>query len=1042
MCILCERFFQLSPRRGTRGAMLPSGGGGAHKPFVPPARVPLHTLNAEGSEQGAVCPPRPQPPPVGRPGAFRPPTALYTPSNLGFAVAPVGTSFADDADELPPLRSLPASSGLPAARPSFTAPRPAYAAPVPRAPGAGSFAVQQAAPGRVAGGPVAAATSEYYRCAYHPRSQKKRKNKVFVVRIWLTSKRRALPPRVRSVASPGALCDCAFLRAQDGVLRVLGNQVMLYASDGKRVATATVKGVADMPDGAELCAGNWEVEVGERLTEAQFLSGDVFVKAATQDAGAAAVHRPLPVAAAAPFKAVTVPVTSGAAPNSFYNTTAKRPAPGSPLHDPGAPNALVLCTPGDARLAAAGTPCNIAVVVDPHVGGKMRPHQREGVQFMFEAVMGMRDPQHHGCMLCDAMGLGKTLQAIALMWTLLRQSPTSGPATPVTRRALIVCPASLVDNWVNEIKKWLGPERCGCTTLRGGGAAAAAHAAEWASLAQTAWPVLVVSYETLRSVAQQLSTARVGLMVCDEGHRLKNAAGSKTLDALRAVQAPRKVILSGTPVQNNLGELFALVELVTPGLLGDLPTFRRVFEQPIAASRDKHASGEAKRLGSERTKQLGRLLAPFVLRRLGTVNAEYLPPRSDYVVFCRPSDAQHALYTALLALPQMQATVRGGMGALPPLAAILMLRRLCNAPAALLATAGATAPGGEEDDDAGDAGGSAAVLSALRPLCPPEVLTLLTLVADGVPTDGTAPSPSLVAAAEALCRSSGKFTALASILRAANTAPVSDRVVVVSGWAATLTLAGALCSSLGLATSRLDGTVAPEARQALVRRFNAGHGGRVFLLSTRAGGVGLNLIGANRLVLFDSDWNPSHDLQAMGRVWRDGQTKPVSIYRLLTTGTMEERVFQRQVLKGELASLIESDAGGVAAAEPSAGAGAAHKPRGGTTGRHFTPEELRELFQYRGRETRCDTADLVSSSASALARQWQDASGEVQDVPLRAALDAGVVTFVYVAPTPAAVAAAEEGDEAEEEEEDAEPGPAQKKARRVVKDDSEDDDAA
>ena len=1024
--------------------------GGAHKPSVPPARVPLHTLNAgvapDSSEQQAVCPPRPQAPPVGRPGAFRPPAAVYTPS-LGFAVAPLGTSFADDADErpLPPPRALPPFSGPHAApRLGFTAPRPAYTAAAPRAPG--SFAAPQAAPRPGAGAPVG--ETAFYRVGYCARSNKKRKNKVFAVRAWLANRR--IPVAFRCPCAHLTLCVVPSFSPQDGVLRVLGNQVMLYASDGKRVASASVKGVNDMPDGAELTAGNWDVEVGERLTEAQFLSGDVFVKATAPETSAA--PRLLPVPAAAPFKAVTAPVTAGAAPGSFYGTAAKRPAPGCPLHDPKAPNALVLCNPGDARLAAAGTPCTIPVVVDPHVGGKMRPHQREGVQFMFEAVMGMRDPQHRGCMLCDAMGLGKTLQAIALMWTLLRQSPTACAGTPVTRRALIVCPASLVDNWVNEIKKWLGPERCGCTTLRGGGAAAAAHAAEWASLAQTAWPVLVVSYETLRSVAEQLSTARVGLMVCDEGHRLKNAAGSKTLDALRKVNAPRRVILSGTPVQNNLGELFALVELVTPGLLGDLPTFRRVFEQPIAASRDKHASGEAKRLGAERAKQLGKLLAPFVLRRLGTVNAEYLPPRSDYVVFCSPSDVQHTLYTALLALPQMQATVRGGMGALPPLAAILMLRRLCNAPATLFATTttGAAAPG-DEEDDSGDAGGSAAVLSALRPLCPPEVLAMLSLVADGVPTDGTAPpSPALVAAADALARSSGKFAALASILRAANTAPVSDRVVVVSGWAATLTLAGALCASLGLATSRLDGTVAPEARQALVRRFNAGHGGRVFLLSTRAGGVGLNLIGANRLVLFDSDWNPSHDIQAMGRVWRDGQTKPVSIYRLLTTGTMEERVFQRQVLKGELASMIEGDAGGQGHGESTGGASA--KPRGGNTGRHFTPEELRALFEYRGRDTKCDTAELVSTSAGALARQWQDASAGVQDVPLRAALDAGVVTFVYVAPTPAAVAAAdeEEGEVDEEElpggikyededEDDAQPGPAQKKTR--VKDDSEDDDA-
>lgn len=831
----------------------------------------------------------------------------------------------------------------------------------------------------------------------------------------------------------------------------------LYAADGKRVSASAVKGdLKAMPDGAELVLGNWDIEVGEPLTEQQFLSGNVFVKATAGDAAAAAaaiVRQTLPMPMAAPFKAVTAIGQGGAA----AAAPLRRP-PAGPLHDPNAPNALVLCTPGDARLAAAGCPCQVAVVVDPHLVSRLRPHQVEGVRFMFESVMGMKDPQHRGCILADAMGLGKSVQVIALAWTLLRQSPSaSGSAAPVTRRVLIVCPASLVDNWVAEVRKWLGVERCGCTTLRGGGAAAAAHAQEWASPSQNAWPMLVLSYETLRSVAPQLATARVGLLIADEGHRLKNAAGSKTLDALRMVGAPRRVILSGTPVQNNLQELFALVELTTPGLLGDLPTFRRVFEQPIAASRDKHASGDAKRLGAERAQQLSRLLAPFVLRRLGAVNAAYLPPRTDYVVFCAPSETQHSLYTAMLALPEMLATVRGGMGALPPLAAIMLLRRLCNAPAALFNITGGSTDVVSDDEDLT---GTAAALAALRPICPPDALSVLDAhVAAGGAADANAaaaPTPELIAAGAALERSSGKMKALAAILRGATTQPLNDRLVVVSGWASTLNLVAALCASLGLTTSRLDGTVAPEARSALVRRFNAGHGGNVFLLSTRAGGVGLNLHGANRLVLYDSDWNPSHDKQALGRVWRDGQTKPVFLYRLLTTGTLEERIFQRQVLKGEVASLIDADNG---AAAGGGGGTSAPKSRsrpgggggGGGSGRHFTPDELRALFGYRGRDTRCDTADLVTSTTGPLVQEWRDASADVADAPLRGALDSGVVTFVYAAPAmTAAVPIEQEGDEGDVEggsdalaewpDEEDQPRKVARH-RAVIDDDSEDDDA-
>lgn len=189
--------------------------------------------------------------------------------------------------------------------------------------------------------------------------------------------------------------------------------------------------------------------------------------------------------------------------------------------------------------------------------------------------------------------------------------------------------------------------------------------------------------------------------------------------------------------------------------------------------------------------------------------------------------------------------------------------------------------------------------------------------------------------------------------------------MVVSGYTSTLDVVAAACAAAGAEKiSRLDGSVPPAQRHRLVQSFNAGRGGDVFLLSCKAGGVGLNLIGANRLVLFDSDWNPANDLQALARVWREGQKKPVTIYRLLSTGTLEEKIFQRQILKGDVA-----DAMGYAANAASGNANAA--ARGPNS---FSKEELRDLFRYAP-TTRCDTVDVLRRKGEGHAR------GETREVP-------------------------------------------------------------
>jgi DNA repair and recombination protein RAD54B len=187
--------------------------------------------------------------------------------------------------------------------------------------------------------------------------------------------------------------------------------------------------------------------------------------------------------------------------------------------------------------------------------------------------------------------------------------------------------------------------------------------------------------------------------------------------------------------------------------------------------------------------------------------------------------------------------------------------------------------------------------------------------------------------------------------------------------------------------------VPANQRSQIVKSFNAS--GKILLLSTKAGGTGLNLIGANRLVLVDSDWNPANDLQATARVWRDGQSKPVSIYRLLSTGTMEERLFQRQELKGALARTL-----GFKSTSNASGGGA-------SGGGAFTQGELRDLFSYV-KETRCDTADRIQAREGAnTPEHWlNDASKTTNDALLARAIADGGADVSFVCQLPATTASA------------------------------------
>ncbi|ORZ14568.1 P-loop containing nucleoside triphosphate hydrolase protein [Absidia repens] len=552
------------------------------------------------------------------------------------------------------------------------------------------------------------------------------------------------------------------------------------------------------------------------------------------------------------------------------------------------------------------------VVVDPVLAKILRPHQVEGVRFLFKCTTGKVDPNAFGCIMADEMGLGKTLQCISLVWTLLRQSDELGK--PTIQKAIITCPSSLVRNWANEIVKWLGETRVRPLTIDNSGSKEKiASVKQWAAAqGQLVNPVLIISYETLRAYTKYMKNCPIGLLLCDEGHRLKNGE-SQLFKELNKLQVRRRVILSGTPIQNDLSEYYNLIDFANPGLLGTPNEFRRNYENPIQRGRDSDASDAARKLSDQKVQEFWTIVSKFTIRRTNDILTKYLPRKYEHVVFCNLSSLQRKLYDVFLTSPEIKRLLRG-QGS-QPLKAITLLKKLCNHPDLL------DLPSQLEGSE--------------------EVLPQGYVSSYGSGKTGTVIS-SL----------SGKFIVLDRML-AKIKKETNDKIVLISNYTQTLDLFEQFCIQKHYGVLRLDGTMNITKRQKLVDQFNDPDAPEfVFLLSSKAGGCGLNLIGANRLVLFDPDWNPAADQQALARVWRDGQRKDCFIYRFIGAGTIEEKIFQRQSHKQSLSNCVVDEAT--------------------DTERHFSVENMRQLFQLNT-TSECETHDTFKCKRCIQGRQHRSA---------------------------------------------------------------------
>ena len=515
------------------------------------------------------------------------------------------------------------------------------------------------------------------------------------------------------------------------------------------------------------------------------------------------------------------------------------------------------------------------VVVDPSISSKLRPHQREGVKFLYSCLMGLKSPDMRGAILADEMGLGKTLQTITLIWTLLRQSPIAGQK-PTINKVLICCPVSLVNNWKSEFSKWLGLNRLNVLTINSNKYQNEKQDIELFGR-NNVYQVMIMGYEKMQSMSDLLSCVRFDLLVCDEGHRLKNSE-NKTMKTLESFNIRRRILLSGTPIQNDLVEFYTMANFTNPGIFGDLKTFQKEFIKPILDSRDPNCRNEKFiKNGKKKSRALVDKTNNFILRRSNFELTKYLPKRSDYIILVPPTLLQLQLLKTVIetkkfkSLIELDEPVSGGTtgGAFN---LINTFRKICNSPSLL------------KDD------------SFFLEVC-----------------ERNSDSMDDVNFRKQLSKKvkSGKLLLLIKLLGMLHSGG-EEKVVIVSNFTATLDIIESLFRSLNLVFLRLDGSTASNERSKIVDKFNKSSPDKVFalLLSAKAGGIGLNLVGASRIVLYDNDWNPAVDLQAIARIHRDGQKKEVKIYRLLTNGCIDEKIFQRQLAKQDLSDRFVDQGGG------------------------------------------------------------------------------------------------------------------------------------
>ncbi|KAI8326010.1 hypothetical protein GQ54DRAFT_295142 [Martensiomyces pterosporus] len=443
--------------------------------------------------------------------------------------------------------------------------------------------------------------------------------------------------------------------------------------------------------------------------------------------------------------------------------------------------------------------------------------------------------------------------------------------------------------------------------------------------------VVIVTYSGLQVYQDALLHRKWGYAVLDEGHMIRNPDAEATL-ACKRLDTRHRILVTGTPIQNNLTELWSLFDFIFPGRLGTLPVFNNQFATPITVGGYASANSLQVRAAYRCACILRDLIDPYLLRRLKADVAHDLPQKTEQVLFCRLTPIQRSAYKSFLRSEDMERILSGK---LQMLFGVDVARKICDHPDLLLLS---TLPSAAATYNEARHKGARPIEGSRD---------------DAIPDPTAADSEYEFMASSSRASSgmlppdygdwqkSGKLTIVRALLDMWK--PHGHKVLIFSQTRQMLDIIERMVVQMpDSAYRRMDGATPVQHRAALVDEFNRDPSIFLFLLTTKVGGLGINLTGADRVILYSPDWNPSSDMQARERAWRLGQTRDVAVYRLMTAGTIEEKIYNRQIYKQFLSNKILSD------------------PK---QKRVFQSQSLRDLFSLSGFDAGEEVVAGVNASA-------------------------------------------------------------------------------
>ncbi|KAG0251256.1 TATA-binding protein-associated factor mot1 [Actinomortierella ambigua] len=516
------------------------------------------------------------------------------------------------------------------------------------------------------------------------------------------------------------------------------------------------------------------------------------------------------------------------------------------------------------------------------IKAELRKYQQEGVNWL----AFLNKYQLHG-ILCDDMGLGKTLQSICMLASNQHDRQTKFAETGFPQYShcpsLVVCPPTLTGHWYHEILQYTDNLK---PIMYTGGPADRKRLRSQIPKND----VVIMSYDVVRNDIEDLSKIQWNYCILDEGHIIKNGR-TKITKAVKMIRANNRVILSGTPIQNNVLELWSLFDFLMPGFLGTEKQFNERFGKPILASRDCKSSSREQEAGVLALETLHKQVLPFLLRRLKEDVLSDLPPKIIQDYYCELSDLQKQLYEEF-ARSQIKREVEDDLlnddtkvdqapqKATHIFQALQYLRKLCNHPLLVV---------NENHPEYRKV--MAQLKQANQSLhdlqFAPKLQALKQLLVDcGIGAKGSIENEADTISAGAVSQ---------------------HRALIFCQQKAMLDIIENDLLKPGMPTvsyMRLDGGVDASRRHGIVQKFNADPSIDLLLLTTHVGGLGLNLTGADTVIFVEHDWNPMKDLQAMDRAHRLGQKKVVNVYRLISRGTLEEKIMGLQKFKLNIANTV------------------------------------------------------------------------------------------------------------------------------------------